>query len=441
MRLVIAVIFNVLICLLGVFTSSIEDISLFVKVQMIGNTLLLVYSKSKRFISFGIIFYLLLCVFHFGRLIYSNSASFSSVPYDILLNSFKFSLITISSIVIGYLVFVNRRTSDVTITNIELDDSLTKKIRVISFWIIGLTIIPLIYIDFIKIQHSLVNGYVGINTLGDENAFVKYAGTFTSFTRPAVLLLIVSYYKTQKKARTVLIVFCLYSLLEMLSGSRATSMIYIIASLILYSRLFSYKKSNLFVILFLFFATLYILPSITVVRQSTYTVEDVIDATGEVRAGGGQIDALLTEFGGTQISVAYALQFTDRFNYGLTYLISMINISPKIPKSILPLISNDLTYTNSFPSEYNYTLGGSCIGESYYNFGWLSPLFALLIGFLIGKIDVGLCVISKNNLYKSIMFIAGMPFILLWVRGFFCSMVFPMFWVPLLYRFFIKNIK
>lgn len=437
---VIILLFNIVVCLFGGYMPSIEELSVVIKIHIIGNTILLLMSKSKKYISIGLVFYLLLCVFHFGRLIYSGSDLFSTVAEPVLLSSFKLSLYFISSVVVGYVFYVKTKKRDVTITKIEFDDAFLSKIRIVSFWIIGLTIIPLIYIDFIKIQYSLANGYVGINTLGNENAFVKYAGSFTTFTRPAVLLLMLSYYQDQKKASRVLVCFCLYSLLEMLSGSRATSMIYILASFLLYSRVFSIKRRTLGIVLVLFITTLYILPSITVVRQETYTINDVIEATSEVSSEGGQFEALLSEFGGTQISVAYALLFTTRFSAGLTYIVSLINISPKIPQSLLPIVSNYLTYTNSFPSDYNYTLGGSCIGEAYFNFGWLCPLFAILIGLLIGKIDVELCEITSKNIYKVMMLISGLPFILLWVRGFFCSMVFPMFWVPILYRLIIKRV-
>lgn len=441
MSISITIFFNVIVCLLGIFASSIEELSIFIKIQMIGNTILLLSTKSKRFISIGLFFFILLCIFHFGRLIFLEINPLPTVSPEIVLRSYKFSLIMISAVVVGYLFYLSKKKKDVSTTSIVLDDNIVRRIRKVSYWIIALTIIPLIYIDFIKIQYSLANGYVGIFSLGNENAFVKYASVFTAFTRPAVLLLIISYYKIQKKARTVLIAFFAYSILEMLSGARSTSMIYIVASLILYSRLFSFKKSNLIIILLLFFSTLYILPSITVVRQGSYSVKEVMIASNLVKEEGGQVKALLSEFGGTQISVAYAILFTNSFNGGLTYLNSLINISPKIPESILPIISKDLTYTNSFPSENQYTLGGSCIGEAYYNFGWFAPLFAFLLGMIIGRIDVGLCEINKSNFYTNIMLIAGLPFILLWVRGFFCTMIFPMFWVPLLYRFYIKKLK
>lgn len=440
MRLIVAIVFNLIICIWGALTSSLDEMTLIIWIQIVGNIVFLIFPKKKRYFSTGLVFYILLCLFHYGRLLTLNYYSFN-IEYHILLESVKFSMVMLSSIAVGYLVVVTSIHKDFTTTSISIDDALLHKIRVISLWIIGITIIPLIYIDFIKIQYSFANGYVGINSLGEENAFVKYAGTFTTFTRPAVLLLILSYYRTQNKARNVLIAFCLFSLLEMLSGSRATSMIYIVASILLYIRLFGFRKSNLVILFLIIGATVFILPSITIVRQATYSVSDVIDATDELSAEAGQIESLLTEFGGTQISVAYALKFTDHFNFGKTYFVSLINISPKIPNFLLSTVSNDLTYTNSFPSEYSYTLGGSCIGEAYYNFGWLAPFFALLIGVFFGKVDEWLSLISHKNLYKAIALITGLPFLLLWVRGFFCSMVFPMFWVPILYRFFIKRVK
>lgn len=432
---------NILICIFAMLLSTIVDLSVLIKVQVILNIVFLI-RKSGKYASAGLVFFILICLFHYGRLLISTPDSFDSVSDDILSQSIKFAIISISAIAIGYFLSVKNQMSEMTNMAVELSSVDLNKLRRVSTWIIVLTIIPLVYIDFIKMQYTLDNGYVGINTLGDQNMFVKYMSSFTTFTRPAVLLLMLSYYRRPRKARLVLVVFCVYSLITMFSGSRATPMIYIVSIILLYIKLFV-KRFNIysfFLLTAIIVVAFYILPVITVLRQGAFDIGDVVAAPSDIENDGGRMTAVASEFGGTLVSLIYAVQFTSSFNYGLTYLFGFITISPKIPQSLLPLMSTQLTFTNSFPANFQYTLGGSCLGEAYFNFGWFAPIFCIFIGFLVAKLDKDLVVIKKENLIRSIILITAMPYIFLWVRGFFCSMIFAVFWVSIIYRYFMKKI-
>lgn len=432
---------NILICIFAVIMSTIVDLAVLIKVQVILNIIFLI-RKSGKYVSAGLVFFILICLFHYGRLIVSTPDSFESISDDLLCQSIKFAIISISAISLGYFLSVKGRMAEMTNMNVELSSVDLNKLRKISAWIITLTIIPLVYIDFIKIQYTLVNGYVGINTLGEQNMFVKYMSSFTTLTRPAVLLLMLSYYHQPRKARLVLITFCAYSLITMFSGSRATPMIYIVSIVVLYVKLYV-KRFNLYSLIFLttiIVLVFYILPVITVLRQGAFDIGDVVATPSEIENDGGRMTAVASEFGGTLVSLIYAIQFTYSYNYGLTYLLGFITISPKIPQSLLPLMSTQLTFTNSFPVNFQYTLGGSCLGEAYFNFGWFAPVFCVFIGFLVAKLDKDLVVIKKENLIRSIILITAMPYIFLWVRGFFCTMIFAVFWVSIIYRYFIKKV-
>lgn len=432
---------NILICVFAVTMSTIVDLAVLIKVQVILNIIFLI-RKSGKYVSAGLVFFILICLFHYGRLIVSTPDSFESISDDLLCQSIKFAIISISAISLGYFVSVKGRMAEMTNINVELSSVDLNKLRKISVWIITLTIIPLVYIDLIKIQYTLINGYVGINTLGEQNMFVKYMSSFTTLTRPAVLLLMLSYYHQPKKARLVLITFCVYSLITMFSGSRATPMIYIVSIIVLYVKLYV-KRFNLYSLILLttiIVLVFYILPVITVLRQGAFDIGDVVATPSEIENDGGRMTAVASEFGGTLVSLIYAIQFTSSFNYGLTYLLGFITISPKIPQSLLPLMSTQLTFTNSFPANFQYTLGGSCLGEAYFNFGWFAPIFCVFIGFLVAKLDKDLVVIKKENLIRSIILVTAMPYIFLWVRGFFCTMIFAVFWVSIIYRYFIKKV-
>lgn len=95
MRKWMPILANILICIFAMLLSTIVDLSVLIKVQVILNIVFLI-RKSGKYASAGLVFFILICLFHYGRLLISTPDSFDSVSDDILSQSIKFAIISIS---------------------------------------------------------------------------------------------------------------------------------------------------------------------------------------------------------------------------------------------------------------------------------------------------------------------------------------------------------
>lgn len=430
--------FNIVLCVVAFLVVHIEQWQILILFQLLGNYLL-IGRLARNKVSAGLLFLSLMTLFHFGRLFVSDSAFSMPFGAEALKGALLLSFLCISFLSVGYAFSTKNELVSKSDYLVSINDKTLSQIRKVSIYIIALTFIPLIIIDFLQIQYTLENGYGGLYTYMGQNLFIKYFGMFTTFTRPAILLLILTYKNSPKKALRVLIAFCAYSLLTMLSGARAEPMIFMLSALLIYLKgVKSLSERSVFFLVLFFVATIYVIPFLSSFRVESHEVGEVMS---NVAKDSNQIESILDEFGGTVVSVIYSMVFTSHFNYGLTYLCGLVTISPKLPESLLPLLSTQLTYTNSFPESYQAFLGGSCIGEAYYNFGWLSPLLFIIIGNMLAKVDYYLSNFNRRNVMGILISITVLPYLFLWVRGFYCTMIFPVVWVPLLYRFFLKRTK
>jgi hypothetical protein len=157
----------------------------------------------------------------------------------------------------------------------------------------------------------------------------------------------------------------------------------------------------------------------------------------------------LREFGDTFKTLCFAIDFIPNYsahNYGKTYIFGLLNIFPKLPSELAEYLKNDFTFVNAFPESYRTNIGGSYLGELYYNFGSIGSVFAFLIGLFIGYINnrIEENVKSSNWLNFAILMIV-FPNVLLWVRGYYVELFIKVFWMGLflifVYRIKVNNYK
>lgn len=430
--------------LLSVAFLCCSDISVVIWVSVLQLTVIagtiILYKKDYMLIT--VIFILLTYLFHFGQSLiiifnfndkYAHRSVLSKTTTQTYIKAELFAMVSLFFIGLGFLC-VHKKNAEIDQergTETTFNDKNLKKIRYAGYLVLLVSIIPAIYIDIYKILALKHGDYAATYTVYTVGVG-KYISLIGQFAKPAMIIILFSYVKRMKAATCTLILSTVYLLIMMMSGDRSTNIIYLIVNFYVYFRYVrKIRKRELVLGIICCYVGLAFLSVISIFRDSEYSLDSFVNMLGK-RANDGIIYSVLREFGASLLSLVYAIEFIpsyEGYNFGLTYLTGIISISPKVPEVIDTLLTKCYTFTKAFPVAYQESLGGSFLGELYYNFGWLGSIAAVLIGALIGKIDLYL---SKLKEPKYIaMLLVFLPNLILWVRGYYCTLFFQSFWFAL----------
>lgn len=336
---------------------------------------------------------------------------------------------------IAYLIKVSRipKYEDQNVLSYDEEDSYRlRNLFRVSVVIFAICIIPLVYMDIQKITALRVGGYLNTYTTYREGAG-KYISLIGQFARPAISLIILSLSNKKQKARLILLLSSIYFGIMMLSGDRGTNMIYIVTNLFIYCKFVSKPKMGSIIIAIVAgYFLMGFVSAISLFRYTDFSLESFLQVFN-LRSSDGVVYSVLREFGGSMISLIYSMRFVPsyaNYNFGLTYIISLLLISPKLPQAMVNALNNNFTFTSVFPSAYLDSLGGSVLGELYYNFGWLGALCTLFLGLFISRIDIKINQSKQCKDWITLgMIVSFLPQIFLWVRNYFPDILFVGFWI------------
>ena len=130
----------------------------------------------------------------------------------------------------------------------------------------------------------------------------------------------------------------------------------------------------------------------------------------------------------------------NNFNFGLTYVVSWCAIYPNTG-GLLGNIPNMYAFLNYLDTKL--PLGGSYIGELYFNFGWFGILFAIFIGMFVGwtSAKVESAIVQKKWIQLGPYMVLFYS-LLWWVRDYFSGWIFRTVWCAIavwLINKFLKN--
>lgn len=357
-------------------------------------------------------------------------------------------LLSIVAYGISYLIKVSRKPQYVQQSSFaysEEDNYRLRNLYKVAVVIFAICVIPLVYMDIQKITALRAGAYLDTYTTYREGVG-KYISLIGQFARPAISLIILSLSNKKQQARIVLILSSIYFGVMMLSGDRGTNMIYIITNLFIYCKFVSKPKvRSVLVGIVIGYFFLGFVSAISLFRYTDFSFESFLQVF-DLRSSDGIIYSSLREFGGSMISLIYSMRFIPsyaNYNYGLTYIVSLLLISPKLPQAMVNALNNNFAFTSVFPTAYLDSLGGSVLGELYYNFGWLGALFTLFVGLFISSIDLKINQSKQSKDWVTLgMIISFLPQIILWVRDYFSGIVFVGFWISVvLYVVFRRGNK
>lgn len=410
--------------------------------------------------SLSFMFIFLSYLFHFGEVIAFGVFNYSGVANHILLypttiykNAIYSCFIIINCIALGIMLSSNHVSKD---DHNELKDKqldITHNLKTRNSWILGLIILfltfPLrLYIDIGNVLTGMREGY--LSTYDKMMPGVIYS--FSELYIIGLSLLLLSTRHQVKKQKAIFIVMVLYLILTMFSGHRIDAVIYIITlSYIYFMSRDNRKKGNLIklcaIVLFAYLAIAFLLTISTIRNASNIDFNTVINVfLYYISINSNAIPHFLYEFGGTvytPIATLYYVTEFSKYNYGLTYLLSFVNVFPNMG-GIFTAISQKAMYGLELQRSGvlfgTQNIGGSFIGELIFNFGSFSALISLFAGMIIQKISANISHKVKNMDYLAIAYYLPVFWgILGLVRGYFSASVRAVVWGMLLV-FVIKTL-
>ncbi len=408
-----------------------------------------------RYLNFSSVFMLVLFVFNFGQLILYTffHAVYSHIRFLVLFNpaealyGFKIINLAFSMISVGLLLGSSAKSKADLLTKKKTDRYNWYKFALI---LIILTFPVKLFIDAKSILISLTESgeaaRLWVNTF--PNVLLYYGKiSLVGFA----LLLVLN--KDLRKKTILLFLIEGYILLAMVSGIRSENVGYLLVFAFLYV-ITSTRKLKL--------------GRAIVCGLMAVVVLSFIVATGEYRNATNKsfsgfmnivwqylteknvVFSLLDTLGDTGYTALCVInKWLPKYepSYGKSYYLGIFAIIPNIPG--VTDLPGRLTTESCFAlqlqrkgtlSQGYLNIGGSMIGEFFFNFGIFGgTIVALIVGIIIGKVSINIKnALANDNYYQLIKYVPIMFVCIYWVRSYFGGGIREAVWGPLFCLLLLK---
>ncbi|GMR70961.1 hypothetical protein NUITMVRA1_16390 [Aerococcus viridans] len=434
---------SLIILIITIFTTSFlyRDISRSVYFQWIDHywyilmfttvlIILMMRMLEFRWMSFSGWFLILLFVFHFGHVFlteinyefvrsYNMISAYRGENMQVtLLISFLFFLGTVLGVILGL-----RSSSDNSVKTVKYNKFVTREIA----WVYLLVTSPFYFYYQINILSSVASG----NYMNSFNTFeTGIIGDIAFLFYYALILLICSYFEDDRKFWAAVSVSFSILMISMASGGRGQQMlcILLIGLIILKKIKFNFSFLKIVGIAIIFYLIMGILNTIGDLRLlENINLQLFVDMFVQ-KLTQNPIVEIVEELGGTiqtPFRIYQQVPTQTPYGYGKTFILSFVTIIPNIA-SILDIWLDDINFMRHITG---VALGGSYIGELYYNFSlfgfFVSIIFGNVIQALSKKMEQSL---DNKNYIHFIMYVPIFVFGLWWVRGNFSGIIRTMVW-------------
>lgn len=256
----------------------------------------------------------------------------------------------------------------------------------VAWGLLVISIVPTFYELCKDVTTVFSSGYG--NTLGNatgiDKSFVLLSGFYTS----AILIL---YCFEEKRRKTVYLALGIYALLQLLGGSRI-SVFRLAIVLLVISRLYrrEISKRNAVFIFVFGLVGIFAFSFVSSARNYIYLASDVrlfLKKTATDLIENNFIISAIKEMGNTQVinTLVYSLcpKKVD-YRYGMSFVRSIYSIFPNFLN--LEYISIDEVFSQYY-TVTNAGCGASFIAEGYWNFGYLSGFYFMILGYAWGTLS------------------------------------------------------
>lgn len=440
---------GVLMLLRNIFNA--HTFGLFIVIPFLILSLICIFYSRIKLTSLFSVTYFLCFILHFGQLIAVGIFKGYHMPLNVwetlsgegALPSYYYSLFYFMILLLFGMIFYDGNRLETKFEGIDFASNTC--LKKITFFIL-FTAFPLqLYFWGKAIYVRFISNYMQmLETV--NNGFLEM---FAKFHILAIIGLFLIYKDNKLIRRTILLVYSIIIVISMFSGGRIYAISLLVTAVFFYIRIneliFDFKQIAVCII-----CLVLLLNILNVIAKSrndiiiTHNENEYSSMSINEYSKSNVIMDFLCEMGSTQMTVGLIQNRIAngeiKFSFGKSYILSLVNILPNINGAVSKVSDN-----NNYVILIDYpALGGSIIGESYYNFGWFGLLFAILFSYILYKIE---CLISWSlkeekivvTLYSSIIVYA----LILWQRNTFSVTTRYVFYtfLLLLFLYHIFNYK
>lgn len=405
------------------------------------------YKNGISVVSFYYAFILFLYIFHYGQLItfsffydvefdfLNYIESYVSQPYA-MWKALLVSLMVINMVVVGGLV--------VDKSNSSCSNHVASSLRICKKYSVLLFIVSTPFrlaLDIMNFLAASSGGYGATDYVSiGGGIFSAFAG-FWYVAVPIYYLCL----KSKKDKNVFCIIILIYMAFTMLCGHRGHQFVSLISLFIVYiiDNRIKINICRLFLLFILSFVVLSFLDIIFAIR--TYGIDYLLSHMSEVIKDSLEKNVYietLNDFGGTIFTPYLVIE-----GYGIYYQPFWGECMIKSFMQVIPDFAGwfkELNTSSIYPKmlNSNHQIGGSFVGDMYYNFGNSYWIFPLLFGYYYSKLSLktSQAIISKN-LYQVCLFLPFLLYSLWWVRDCVGNFTRPVIWLYFLLIFTQKNTK
>lgn len=386
--------------------------------------LMMFYKLDGRLFTLSNIFLILSYLFHIGHVyIYMGGETTKIVEQQGRIwfqYGVTYSLWAINSVVLGILVLKNKITGEFRSKKIEVRKSYYKELAIL----ILIVCLPIrIYVDIMRLTIALSEGYLATYAIAIPNIIDIVAYNYIT----GIVLLLIYYKEDTHKARILLIVTMIYQCISMLSGHRAKAVITIIIILLIYyTYIEKIKFKRLILLIGVGYIGLTFITMLNTLRGFGYVQLESMQSLKELfiqTLEDNPIKIILNDFGGTIVTPILAMKQVPTMvapGYGQSYIASFGSILINIGG-----IANKLSEGSNYVVLLDgFALGGSYIGELYYNFMNFGIILAPIIGMGVEWVSRKIVQIKYNKRYIELAFLVPVSTGVIWmIRDMFASLV------------------
>ena len=392
----------------------------------------------KSILVFSAMFFLVLFLFNFGQVIlvafeHTKNISIYLRYFSTEENYYAFRLINISFAMMGFGMLFGLCLDDKCCEQVletENRELKTNDLRKKAFFLLAMTFPVKFFIDLGTLYLGLTESSNVANVW--RRSIPDVIVSYGSFSIIGMGALIVALKNDPGKQRIFFWLFFVYITIMMLGGKRSENVAYICILLLLYLKTQVKKLQLKNVLLYTVVAYLFLAILSTIVYARTYldvrNAESLFDTFLFCLIEKNPVISAMRDYGTTgYTAMCVLLKWLENFDpsHGMSYIGGFASVFPNVG-DIFGSINRDSAFAfalqnnNMLDSRY-FNIGGSLIGELFFNFGILGGIrggvvVGLVIGIVSKKIDR---YISNGIDYKVGYYIATASALLYWVREYF----------------------
>ena len=367
-------------------------------------------------------------MFHCGQLIKEGFNIEGTVPLPFeyygdamtIQKSFTFFLLSQTVYFIAVGISCGKLQKEKKVNKRQADISVYGKILVL----IG--VIPRLYIDILSLVGARANGYEGVYSIYFPQAIQSIAFFFD-----AGLFFLLYAQTDRRKQKFYLVAVIVYKCIMMSTGARQDKVAFLLVWLYVYFFIINkitVKKLALLVVVciagFMFVSAI-----------GTIRVNDTVSLSQTLsllQSGtmNNVIGGALGEFGSAFDTLEVAIKYTPSeipFGWGKSYVAGLLSIIPLLVNQI-PSLAKAVIFVNQLPKHVTFALGGSFLGELFYNFSWFGIIGSSVVGAFITKLHNGIVDDSSCDIFYKAWYSILATAMILFVRGYFTDMMQKLVW-------------